>query len=92
MDDKQKRTLQTLQRELQSAQVANETSKARIEELNHEIERVIGQPGEGLNLQVDLSHGLGLSLQRAIDDLEGHHPQLAEAIRIAINTLVNAGI
>ena len=92
MDDKRQRTLQNLQRELQTIQPANPLVKDRIDRLNDELNRTLnGDPNANLNRE-DEFQPLQKSIQEAIESFEGHHPDLTEALRIAINTLVNAGI
>ena len=89
MDDKRQRTLQNLQRELQSIKPSDSMAKQRMASLNKEINRVISDP----KIQGDEeTQGIQTALQDAIESFEGHHPDLTEALRIAINTLVNAGI
>ena len=89
MDDKRQRTLQNLQRELQSIQPSDSMAKTRIDRLNKEINRVINDP----KLQGKAeTQGIQNAIQEAIESFEGHHPDLTEALRVAINTLVNAGI
>ncbi|MBI1278330.1 MAG: DUF4404 family protein [Anaerolineaceae bacterium] len=91
MDDKRQRTLQNLQRELQAVQSTDPLAKERIETLNNQISHVIGGPSPTLDRPEELP-ALQNSIQEAIAAFESYHPQLAEALRIAINTLVNAGI
>jgi len=89
MDDKRQRTLQDLQRELQTIQPSDPLVKDRIARLNDEISRVVNDP------QItgkDEEQSIQRAIQDAIESFEGHHPDLTEALRIAINTLVNAGI
>ena len=89
MDDKRQRTLQDLQRELQTIQPSDPLVKDRITRLNDEISRVVNDP------QItgkDEEQSIQRAIQDAIESFEGHHPDLTEALRIAINTLVNAGI
>ena len=89
MDDKRQRTLQDLQRELQTIQPADPLVKDRINRLNDELNRVIADPKITGDAEVQ---GVQRAIQDAIESFEGHHPDLTEALRIAINTLVNAGI
>ena len=89
MDDKRQRTLQNLQRELQTIQPSDPMAKNRIDRLNHELNRVINDPKITGDDEVQ---GVQRAVQEAIESFEGHHPDLTEALRIAINTLVNAGI
>ncbi len=89
MDDKRQRTLQNLQRELQTIQPADPLVKDRINRLNDELNRVISDPKITGDAEVQ---GVQHAIQEAIESFEGHHPDLTEALRIAINTLVNAGI
>ena len=89
MDDKRQRTLQNLQRELQSIKPSDSMAKQRMERLNKEINRVINDPKIQGSAE---TQGIQTALQEAIESFEGHHPDLTEALRIAINTLVNAGI
>jgi len=89
MDDKRQRTLQDLQRELRTIQPADPLVKNRIDRLNDELNRVINDPTITGDAEVQ---GVQRAVQEAIESFEGHHPDLTEALRIAINTLVNAGI
>ncbi len=89
MDDKRQRTLQNLQRELQTIQPSDPMVKNRIDRLNDELNRVINDPQI---TGADEVQGIQHAIQDAIESFEGHHPDLTEALRIAINTLVNAGI
>jgi hypothetical protein len=89
MDDKRQRALQNLQRELQTIQPADPLVKNRIDRLNDELNRVINDPKITGDEEVQ---GAQRAVQEAIESFEGHHPDLTEALRIAINTLVNAGI
>jgi hypothetical protein len=89
MDDKRQRTLQDLQRELQFIQPSDPMAKERMERLHKEINRVISDPKIQGKAETE---GIQTALQEAIESFEGHHPDLTEALRIAINTLVNAGI
>jgi len=89
MDDKRQRTLQDLQRELRTIQPADPLVKNRIDRLNDELNRVINDPKITGDDEVK---GVQHAIQEAIESFEGHHPDLTEALRIAINTLVNAGI
>ena len=89
MDDKRQRTLQNLQRELQTINPSDSMAKNRIDRLNKEINNMINDPQlKGK----DETQGIQLAIQEAIESFEGHHPDLTEALRVAINTLVNAGI
>lgn len=89
MDDKRQRTLQNLRRDLQTIQPSDPMVKDRIDRLNDDINRVINDP----HIQgPDEVQGIQNAIQEAIESFEGHHPDLTEALRIAINTLVNAGI
>ena len=89
MDDKRQRSLQDLQRELRTIQPADPLVKNRIDRLNDELNRVINDPQITGDDEVQ---GVQRAVQEAIESFEGHHPDLTEALRIAINTLVNAGI
>jgi alpha-beta hydrolase superfamily lysophospholipase len=89
MDERRQRTLQELQRDLQTIQPADPLIKDRIDRLNDEVNRVINDPTITGEAEV---HSLQHAIQEAIESFEGHHPDLTEALRIAINTLVNAGI
>ncbi len=91
MEDKRQRTLQDLQRELQSLRPTDPLVKQRIENINSQIDHIMGDPSPTLDRPEELP-ALQKSIQEAIESFEGHHPDLTEALRIAINTLVNAGI
>jgi hypothetical protein len=89
MDDNRQRTLENLQRELQSIKPSDPMAKSRIDQLNKEIHNLISDP----KIQgKEETQGIQLAIQDAIESFEGHHPDLTEALRVAINTLVNAGI
>jgi len=88
MDDKRQRTIESLQRELQAVQPANPMVKEHIDRLNNELNQYVSDP----NRSPDNLPALQNSIQEAIESFEGHHPNLTEALRVAINTLVNAGI
>lgn len=89
MDEKRLSTLQDLQRELQTIQPSDPLVKDRIDRLNNELNRVIENPNQ---TNIEEYETLQSSIQDAIEEFEGQHPNLTEALRIAINTLVNAGI
>ncbi len=89
MDEKRLGTLQDLQRELQTIQSTDPLVKDRIDRLNSELNRVIENPNQ---TNIEEYQTLQDSIQETIEEFEGHHPNLTEALRIAINTLVNAGI
>jgi hypothetical protein len=89
MDDKRQRTLQELRRDLQTIQPSDPMVKDRIDRLNDEVNRVINDPHIKDEEEVQ---SIQRAIQEAIESFEGHHPDLTEALRIAINTLVNAGI
>ena len=89
MDEKRLGTLQNLQRELQTIQPTDPLVKDRIDRLNGELNRVIDNPNQ---TNVEEYQTLQDSIQETIEDFEEQHPNLTEALRIAINTLVNAGI
>ncbi len=91
MDDRRQRTLQDLQRELQTLRPTDPLVKERIENINSQIDHIMGGPSPTLDRPEELP-ALQNSIQEAIESFEGHHPDLTEALRIAINTLVNAGI
>lgn len=91
MDDNRQRTLQNLQRELRTIQPADPLVKDRIDRLNDELNRTLkGDPNATLR-DSDVE-SLQKTIRDTIEEFEGHHPDLTEALRIAINTLVNAGI
>lgn len=89
MDAKNQSTIQSLQRELQAVTPANPAIKEHIDRLNHKLSEYISVPDTN---RIDRLPALQKALQDAIESFEGHHPNLTEALRIAINTLVNAGI
>lgn len=89
MDDKRLRTLQEVHRELQTIQPADPMLRDRIDRLSDELSIVLNDPRR---VTMDENHGLQEAIQEFIESFEGHHPDLTEALRIAINTLVNAGI
>ena len=88
MDDRHQQTIQSLQRELQAVEPANPEVKEHIDRLNNELNQYVSDP----NRNQDELPALQKSIEDAIESFEGHHPDLTEALRIAINTLVNAGI
>ena len=75
------------------------TKRAQAESINYTIEecweafaelnRVIENPNQ---TNVEEYQTLQDSIQETIEEFEEQHPNLTEALRIAINTLVNAGI
>ena len=89
MDEKRLGTLQDLQRELQTIQPTDPLVKDRIDRLNGELNRVIENPDQS---NVEEYETLQDSINETIEEFQEHHPNLTEALRIAINTLVNAGI
>ena len=91
MDERQQRTIETLQRELQSVQPTDPLVKQHIDRLNDQLNRYASDPNTDPNRPDELP-ALQSSIEEAIESFEGHHPDLTEALRIAINTLVNAGI
>ncbi|MEZ4668097.1 MAG: DUF4404 family protein [Anaerolineae bacterium] len=89
MDDKNKGTLKSLRHKLSEVTPANPKVKAQIELLNNELDQFVSMPNPEDSGSIP---ALQIALQNAIESFEDHHPDLTEAIRIAINTLVNAGI
>ncbi len=91
MDDRHQQTIQSLQRELQSVQPTDPLVKEHIDRLNDQLNRYANNANTDPNREDELP-ALQKSIEDAIESFEGHHPDLTEALRIAINTLVNAGI
>ena len=91
MNDNNQRMAQSLKHELQAVKPANPLIKERIDHLNNELNQYISDPNPNRKDSDNLP-ALQKALQDAIESFEGHHPDLTEALRIAINTLVNAGI
>jgi hypothetical protein len=91
MDEKQQQTIETLQRELQSVQPTDPLVKEHIDRLNDQLNRYANNPKPNANREDELP-ALQKSIEEAIESFEGRHPDLTEALRIAINTLVGAGI
>ncbi len=91
MDEKNLRTIQSLQRELQVVTPADPLVKEHIDRLNHQLNQYVSDPNTGSNDDQRLPV-LQKALQDAIESFEGNHPDLTEALRVAINTLVGAGI
>lgn len=89
MDAKNQSTIQSLQHELQAAKSANPELTENVDRLSHELNEYITVPNTE---RLERLPALQKALQDAIESFEGHHPALTEALRIAINTLVNAGI
>jgi hypothetical protein len=89
MDDNKHGTLQSLQGALKAVTPANSQIKEQIEYLDDSINQYISVPDTS---RLDRLPALQKALQDAIETFEGDHPNLTEALRIAINTLVNAGI
>lgn len=89
MDKTNQSTIQSLQQKLRAVKPANPAVKEHIDRLNYELNQYINlaNPDESNTIPA-----LQIALQNAIESFEEHHPDLAEALRIAINTLVNAGI
>lgn len=90
MDEQHKHALETLQHELHSTKPANEDVKARIETIKQEMSKTVGASGQTAESKESL-RGLRETLEDSIDDFAAHHPSLAEAVRVAVDTLVNAG-
>ena len=90
MNDNNQRMAQSLKHELQAVKPANPLIKERIDRLNNELNQYISDPNS--NRRGGNTPALQKALQDALESFEGHHPALTEALRIAINTLVNAGI
>ena len=89
MNDREQRAIKSLQRELQAVQPSTPLVKERIDRLTNELNEYVSEPNRNRANQLP---ALQKSIQEAIESFEGHHPDLTEALRIAINTLVNAGI
>ena len=89
MDKPVQTTIQSLQQKLQAATPANPAVKAQIDHLNHTLNQYVSLPNPDESGSIP---ALQKALQNALESFEGHHPDLTEALRIAINTLVNAGI
>ena len=90
MDEEHRRALAALHQELDHTEPANDAVKAQIDTLKRDIHTVIA-PSEQSAADTENLHGLRQRLENSIDDFEVHHPSLAEAVRVAVNTLVNAG-
>lgn len=89
MEDKRLRALHDLQRELQTAQLSDPTVREQVDRINDEINRLLENPHQ---TNIEEYQTLQDSIQETIEGFEEQHPNLTEALRIAINTLVNAGI
>lgn len=91
MDEQHRRALEALQQELQTTQPINELVKARIESLRNQINDVVDTSDEPAH-NVESFHGLLQTLEHSINDFAVDHPSLAEAVRVVVNTLSNAGV
>jgi len=91
LDEQHRRALEALQQELQATQPASESVKARIETLRNQINDVVDTPDEPAHNAESL-HGLRQKLEHSIKDFAVDHPSLAEAVRVVVNTLSNAGV
>ena len=87
MEEQHRKALDALDRELQQITPANDAMKARIEALQHEIKSASTAP----DTTPEKISGLRASLEDSVDDFAAHHPNLSEAIRIAVDSLANAG-
>ena len=91
MDEQHRRALETLHQELQATQPTNESVRARIETLKGQINDIVGTPDEPAH-NAEIPHGLLQTLEHSIDDFAVYHPSLAEAVRVVVNALSNAGV
>jgi chromosome segregation ATPase len=91
LDEQHRRVLEALQQELQATEPKNESVKAHIETLKSQIDDAVSTSEEPAH-NAEILHGLRQALERSIDDFAAYHPSLAEAIRVAINTLSNTGV
>jgi hypothetical protein len=91
LDEQHRHALEALQQELQATEPVNESVKAHIETLKSQINDAVSTPDEPPHDE-EILHGLRQALERSIDDFAAYHPALAEAIRVAINTLSNTGV
>jgi hypothetical protein len=91
LDEQQRRALEALYQELQATQPTNESMKVRVETLKNQIKDVVDIVDEPAH-NAEILHGLRQTLEHSIDDFAVYHPSLAEAIRVVINTLSNAGV
>jgi chromosome segregation ATPase len=91
LDEQHRRALEALQQELQATEPINESVKAHIETLKSQINDLVSTPDEPAH-DTEILHGLRQTLENSIDDFAAYHPSLAEAIRVAINTLSNTGV
>ena len=87
MDEDHRKALDALHQELQKTTPANDAVKARIEALQHEIKSASTAP----DTSPEKISSLRASLEDSVDDFAAHHPSLAEAVRIAVDSLANAG-
>jgi chromosome segregation ATPase len=91
LDEQHRRALEALQQELQATQPASESVKARIETLRNQINDVVNTSDEPAH-HAEILHGLRQTLEHSINDFAVYHPSLAEAVRVVVNTLSNAGV
>jgi hypothetical protein len=91
LDEQHRHALEVLQQELQAAEPINESVKAHIETLKNQINDAVSSADEPAHDE-EILHGLREALEHSIDDFAAYHPALAEAIRVAINTLSNTGV
>ncbi len=87
MEEQHRQALDALHQELQKTTPANDAMKARIEALQHEIKSASTAP----DTTPEKMSSLRSSLEDSVDDFAAHHPSLAEAIRVAVDSLANAG-
>jgi hypothetical protein len=91
LDEQHRHALEALQQELQATEPANDSVKAHIETLKSQIDDAVNTADEPAHDE-EILHGLREAFEQSIDDFAAYHPSLAEAIRVAINTLSNTGV